>query len=318
MNKKSFLFIFVTFLAFFASAQEKNEFSKGLNVDFTYHPHASYVSGKSHYAPLTGIYESVEFRIIGNVDYKIPTPLGEHWLLKDSYFMMQANCELTPVTIKPGIHFEFCPLPFLVFSAGAQIGTGWDFIGITGIGKYNGVDSYSSYKPFEALFLKWYLQGTFQFDTGAIWKGEWSHIQLMYTYQVYYEGLSNVENGDLWMWQGGGNKANGLCNYQSLILAYQMPLLVSRVGFLFEYEGHYNDSDYSKNSNYKGDFVSLSIGPMCQLSFTQNDVLTLVLHFKSRRSFVENHTKEVEEPNLTYDGREWFFNRIIFSYRHNF
>lgn len=319
MNKKLLSIVMGLLIPTAVFAQEKsNPLDINLTVDFAYHPHADFIAGGNHYAPLTGFYESLEGRIIGDVNYKINTPLGDHWLLNGAYVNLQGNAELTPVSIKPGVHVDFSPLPFLVFSAGAQAGTGWDLMGIIGAGEWNGYDKYTAFKPFESWLLKWYAQGVFQFDTGAIWKGDWNHFQIMYTYQVYYEGLSNVANGDIWMWQATKNKANGICNYQSLILAYQMPMVLSRVGVMFELEGYYSASDYGKYTGYKGDFKALSINPLCQFSFGAKDNLTIMATFKTRQSFKEAHENGYVEPLLTYDGYEWFFNRVVIRYQHKF
>lgn len=319
MKKILLVTILSSFISFALFAQEKNnQLYFDLTVDFAYHTLADYVSGGDHYAPITGIYEGLEARVTGNLNYVIPTPLGEHWLLKDANVKLQANFELSPVTIKPGIYAEFTPLPFLVFSAGAQIGTGWDAFGAIGAAKFNGTDDYVSYKPFEACFVKWFAQGTFQFDTEALWPGDWHHIQLMYSYQVYYEGLTNCSKGDVWIWQGTKNKANGICNYQNLILAYQMPLVFNRIGVMFELNGHYDASDYKGYENMKGDFFEIGISPMCQLKFTENDTLAILASFRTRRSFKESHDSYKNEPLLTYSGNEWFFHRLVLSYYHKF
>lgn len=318
--KKKIVCALLSFIAscFIFAGGNSNPLKFDLSADFAYHPHADFIAGGNHYAHMTGIYESLEARVIGNMNYIIPTPLGEHWLLKDANVKLQANCELTPITVKPGIHAEFTPLPFLVFSTGAQIGTGWGLFGLVGVGKYNGVNEYNVCNGFSECFLKWYAQATFQFDAEALWPGDWHHIQLMYSYQVYYEGLASASKGDLWMWQGLANKANGICNYQNLILAYQMPIVLSRAGIMFELNGHYDAGDYKGHENYKGDFMEFGISPLCQFTFTDKDMLTVMVNFKTRRSFKESHDSSKVEPNLTYDGYEWFLNRIVFSYAHKF
>lgn len=319
MNRKLLGIVMALALPAALFAQESSSpLSFDMSVDFAYHPHADYIPGGNHYSPLTGAYESLEGRIIGNMNYVIPTPLGDNWLVKDANVKLQANLELTPVSVKPGLHVEFTPVPFLVFSAGAQAGTGWDLFGIIGAGGYDGIETYTAYKPFEAWLLKWYVQGTFQFDTGVVWPGDWNHVQVMYSYQVYYEGLANCANGDLWMWQGVPNKANGICNYQNLIVAYQMPLVLSRVGVMFELNGHYNAADYKGHESYKGDFMELTISPLAQFTITENDHITCMACFKTRRSFVEGHTKESQEPNLTYSGYEMYLNKIALRYEHKF
>ena len=313
------LFITLISLSIFSfnlTAQETNPLTFSLSTDFAYYPKSDYVSGSSHFAPLTGAYSGLEGRVTGNMNYKIPLPLGENWLLKDSNLVLGAALELSPVSVKPGISATFTPLPFLVFKTGAEIGSGWNLAGLQGMA-YLDRDSYTDYKPFQTYFVKWYGQGTFQFDTGALIPGDWTHIQLMYTYQIYYAGLTSAETGDIWMWQCANNKANGWSSYQNIVLAYQMPLVLSRIGLLTEFDGHFSDSDYP-NENYKGSFKSISISPLMQFTLGEKDSLTLLFGFSSRRSFESDHTESIVEPGLTYSGREWFFNRIALSWSHNF
>lgn len=310
------------------SAQEDNPLSFGLTTDFAYYPKSNYISGESHFAPITGAYSGLEGRITGSANYKIATPLGENWLLKDANIVASAKLEISPVSVKPAVTLSFTPLPFLVFTTGAEIGTGWNLAGLRGMAYLtkdkDGALCYQDYKPFATYFTKWYAQGTFQFDTGALISGDWSHVQFMYTYQVYYSGLTSAKAGDVWMWQCSGNKANGWNNYQNIVLAYQMPIVLSRVGILTEIEGHYSSSDYDTGSsthpyyNYNGSFNKIDISPLMQFKFGEKDSLAVLLGFSSRRSFAEAHTEAINEPYLTYSGREWFFNRLALSWSHSF
>lgn len=311
------LFSLFSVIAIF-SQEKKSPFTYDMIVDATYHPYADYIPGGNHYSKISGPFDGMEARVIGNMNYTIPVPLGNHWLLNDTNVMLQANIEISPITIKPGIHVDFTPVPFLVFSAGAQIGSGWNLGEILGIGKYNGTDKFEAFSPFEAWLMRWYVSGTFQFDTGAVWPGDWNHFQLMYTYQMYYEALSNVRDGDIWMWQNGSNMANGLSSLQTLIVAYEMPLVLSRVGCMFEIEGHYSASDYPGYENFKGDFLMMSINPLCQFTFDDKNRITLVGTFKTRRSFAEPHERSAEEIKLTYTGYEWYFQRFVIRYEHKF
>ncbi|MCR4952897.1 MAG: hypothetical protein K6A43_02380 [Treponema sp.] len=322
--KKSFAAISILFAlcSAFIFADESSNLSYNITTDFAYYPKSNYIAGDTHFAPLTGTYSGLEGRVTGNLNYTIPTPLGSHWLLNSANLVLNAALELTPVSVKPGVSVKFTPLPFIVFEGGAQAGTGWNLAGLQGMAIFDPIhQTYTDLDAFKNWFLKWYAQGVFQFDTGAIISGDWTHIQLMYTYQVYYEQITGVENGNVWMWQCANNRANGLMNYQSLILAYQMPLVLSRIGFVFECDGHYNNSDYKAiyiNPNYNGSFKKINISPMAQLSLSQHDTLSFLLGFSSRRSFTINHEDSNVEPFLSYAGREWFFNRIALSWSHNF
>lgn len=307
-----------------ASAVDSPSWDFSATVDFAYYPKSEYIKGGTHFAPITGPYSGLEGRITGKANYTIPTPLGDNWLLNSANLVLQGNLELSPVSVMPGAEVKFTPLPFLVFSAGAQAGTGWNLLGIRGMAGLNSTFEYDDITPFTSWFLKWYAQATFQFDTGAIWPGDWTHFQIMYSYQVYYTMLSAKNNGEVWMWQAAGNRVNGLKNYQNLILAYQMPLILSRVGVLAEWDGYYSSNAFT-NPLYKGDFCQVSISPMAQLSFTEKDTLSILLGFSSRRSFTTDHIRDSEgktndrrETSMTYDGYEWFFNRLALSYTHTF
>lgn len=296
------------------------ESTKSVTVDAAYYPKSDFVAGDTHFAPLTGAYSGVEGRATLSLGYTIPTPLGDHWLLSDANINVKINLELSPVSIAPETKISFTPLPFLVFETGAKLGTGWSIGGIQGMALYNGTDAYNNLKPFNNWFTKFYVQGTFQFDTGALIEGDWSHVQIMYTYQAYYSALSGIKNTEVWKWQSSANKANGWQNYQNIVLAYQMPLTLSRIGVLTEIEGHYKDSDYDPAAYpaYKGSFKTISISPLMQFTFSEAQSLAVLFGFSSRRSFVENHTDTNVEPNLTYSGREWFFNRIALSWTMKF
>ena len=296
------------------------ESSSSISVDAAYYPKSDYIAGGDHFAPLTGAYSGLEGRVTGSLSYKIPTPLGESWLVSSANINVKLNLELSPVSIAPETKISFTPLPFLVFETGAKLGTGWNLGGLQGMALYNGTDGYDNLKPFQNWFTKFYAQGTFQFDTGAIIAGDWTHVQVMYTYQAYYSALSGVANGAVWEWQCSGNKANGWQNYQNIVLAYQMPLTLSRIGVLTEIEGHYKNEDYDTTAypDYNGSFKSISISPLMQFTFGEKQSLAVLFGFSSRRSYTQSHTDSKVEPNLTYAGREWYFNRIALSWSMSF
>ena len=298
-----------------AFAQEEEEpWTFSITTDFAYYPKSDFVAGKTHFAPITGAYSGIEGRVTGAAEYSIPTPMGEHWLVSSAELDLTGKLEVSPVSIKPCLDIGWTPLPFLVFNAGAQIGTGWNIGGIQGMAVLaDDGKSYINLKPFETWFFKWYAQGTFQFDTGAIVEGDWTHFQIMYTYQVYYEKLTSLADKTIWEWQSSMNKVNGLQNYQSLILAYQMPLVLNRVGVLSEITGYYNNEGYT-NKAYNGAFKTISISPLMQLKFNDHNVLSILAGFSSRRSYTTSHSDKIEETPLTYSGYEWYFNRIALSW----
>lgn len=302
----------------FAELPENLTFS--ITTDFAYYPASEKIvnNPNAHFAPLTGPYSGLEGRVTGNATYTIATPLGSHWLLSGANVALNASFEVSPVSVKPGLSVAFTPLPFLVFSAGAQAGTGWDLAGMDGMSAWNyGTNEYDDLATFKNWYLKWYAQGTFQFDTGAVIPGDWTHVVLQYTYQVYYEKITGVSDTDVWQWQVSGNKVNGLKNYQSFVLAYQMPLKLYRVGLLAEIDGYYDDAAY-KNADFSGSFKSISISPLAQIKFNEHNTLSILLGFSSRRSYDTAVADGDIESKYNFVSREWYFNRIALSYSYTF
>lgn len=302
----------------FLFAQNEDPLKFHIVTDVTYSPATDYVPGDTHFAPITGAYSGFGARTTFNTTYRLPTPLGENFLLNGAHLDLNGHIELSPVTIKGGVQATFSPLPFLEFQAGGELGSGWNLGGIKGIAFYNGYE-YEAVTPFSGMLYKAWLRGLFQFDTGAIWSGNWTHVVMQYTYQAYYHGFTGTQSNNLWGWQADVHYLAGWCSYQCAILAYQMPLVLYRIGGMFEAEHNYNDKNL--NPAYKpfnGAYNKLSISPIMQFKFGSKDTLSCAFTFASRRSFGVPHNSSNEEPKLTTTGTEWYFKQAAFSWTHNF
>lgn len=291
-----------------------------------YYFKSDYVSGGDHFAPITGLFNSFELKTTFNAECKIPAPLGKHFLLKDSNVRIKTAFELCPVTVRPLVSVSFTPLPFLVFSTGASIGTGWSAFGFKGLCKLdeNGKIikksiEYENLTPFGNYYYDFWFSGLFQFDTGAIFPGDWTHAVMQASYTVSYVGVTGVDDGKIWLWQLVGNNCNGWRYTANFVLGYQMPLPLSMIAVNTNVYALFNSDDYGiYSSSYNGDFTNVTISPMLKFDFSKKDSLFVLFEFKKRRSFEEEHSESKEEIFLTYSGAEWFFNRIAFSWTHVF
>ena len=139
------------------------------------------------------------------------------------------------------------------------------------------------------------------------------------SYDILYTGLTGVENGTPWIWQASGEKANGLNYYSQIILGYQMPLVLQTVGLQFELSGYYDEASFdAEYSKWNSDFMRVNINPICILKFNENHALTIQTRFSSRRGFSSDKGSSATNFNLDYNGREWWFERIAFSYAYSF
>ena len=306
-----------------------------IGVEMAYYPgkdalttSAGYAA--NHFSPMhITEFGGAEGRITPRVNYTLKTPLGSHWLLSSANLNFEGYMGITPVSICPGVKVAFTPLPFLVFSAGGEAGTGWDFPGLgQGLGKYDYSTNTYVATPFTGWMLKWWAQGTFQFDTGAIIAGDWTHVLMQYSYQVYSESytLAGECSDGLWLWNAGGNRANGLREYQNAILAYQLPIPVLKlVGVMYESDRAYSDSAYA-NAAYKASQAEYSLSPLAQIKINDHNSLNLLFHFKARRTYesiatytaADGTTSNRPDSYNTTVGYEWFFNRFAISYTLSF
>ncbi len=299
-------------------------FKSNIGVDFAWDPECKRIPEYAHFSSLKDPYEFLELRSRLNLNHEIKTPLGTHWLLAGAHLNFLPSLEVTPISIRPVAAASFTPVPFLEFSAGASVGTGWKMPGVN-MGGMRRLDTdsseYSDLDPFRDFYYDFWGQALFQFDTGAIFPGEWNHVVMQAYYNAGYKALSCFKAGDFGKWMGTENFANGWQYEGFFLVGYDMPLRLYRSGLMVDAWGHFNDSDYGdrgRNSNFNGNFTYVSICPFAQVHMSKKDDLTILAEFSSRRSFWENHTKYAEEANLHYKGYEWYFVRIALRYVHTF
>lgn len=301
-------------------SRENPPFGLKLATDFAYYPKSEAIPGRTHFAPITGIYSGVEARTALNASYKLDTPLGENFLLKDANVAFKGGLELSPVSIRPKLSVDFTPVPFLIFSAGASIGFGWNMLGIEGLCRLNTSNyDYEELSTFSHPYYDFWAGATFQFDTGAIIKGDWTHVVILASYTATYSGIAGLDNHSVYEWQCSKGKARGLSYEFQGVLGYQMPIPLSLAGIMFKSTGYYDGAVYgSFDDTYDGDFADISISPLARFNLGEKDELTCLFDFSSRRSFATEFDKPGESLNINVTGREWFFKRLALSWSHKF
>ena len=323
-----FVLIALADTTFAENAKQKSLWDFSVTTDFAYYPKtdAKTSTGGVHFAPLTGIYNGIECRVTGTVGYTIPVPFGDNSLVRGNKLRFYGQLELTPVSIMPAIGISFSPIAFLNFSTGSSIGTGWTVksgsINLQGIAEWN--PSTAAYEDiaFKSAFWEFWGEGTFMFDFAAIKPGDWNHIVAYTSYKLAYQGITTGgENGNPWLYKLIGEKINGWQYTTNFIAVYQMPPVLQTVGVQTELSGQLNGTKdfaaqyHSMNPN----FMDISVSPIMVFEFSKEDTLTLQFKFASRRSYTEkaSDTKNVL-TGLEQSGREWYFNRVAFSYKHIF
>ena len=321
-NKIGLLTVIVTVLMAFPliAEEEKNPFSLQLTTDFAYYPASEIIPGGDHFSRIVGPYSGVEACTTLNAGYKINTPLGENWLVKDACVLLGAGFELTPVSVKQKVSVDFQPLPFLIFRAGASLGLGFNYLGFEGIAEYNPLTrEYDTLSGITHPYYDLWASATFQFDTGALIPGDWTHVVLLASYTTVYTGVAGLTKSNIFEWQCSKYKACGLAYDAQVIIAYQMPIVLKLAGVMTKFVGYYDGNVYGEfDKTFDGDFAEISISPVFQFSFSEKDNVTLLFDFSSRRSFGEKLNKNSDMLYTQKTGREWFFKCLALSWTHRF
>ncbi|MBE6349291.1 MAG: hypothetical protein E7062_00860 [Spirochaetaceae bacterium] len=321
MKKKIIFFVIVVLSISCVFATNTGSFS--LLTEGAYYPKSNQIPGKTHFAPLTGPFSGLEVRATGIYNYIIPVPFSDNPLVKGNTLKLAPALEVSPVSIMPKFDISFTPIAFLVFSAGSKIGTGWDFslMNVQGLATYNETTKeYDSLDPFKSYFYHCYFEGLFQFDLAAVVPGDWNHVVMQANYKVIYEGLINGgKNKNFWLWQGTKDKVSGWQYYSNIVLGYQMPLVLQMVALQLEIDGNYSSKDFPDYAqNWNPTFVRFALNPVFNFKFNDKHSLLIQCRFRTRRSLSEEVGSGDRDFYYTYAGREWYFDRIAFSYNIKF
>ena len=320
MKKSVFLCFFAGFIVWSSFAAESNFV---LGVDSAYYPKSEKIAGGNHFAPVTGGFSAFELRATGTYNYVIPVPFSDHPLLKGNTLTLSPALEITPISLAPKFDVAFSPIAFLIFSAGGKIGTGWDldFLGAKGLAVFDETgNDYESVVPFASYTHQWWLEGLFQFDLAALLPGDWNHLVTQARYKFLYEGLWNAGGSQkFWQFQSTKEKVSGWQYQSSVVVGYQMPLVLSMVALQFEFEGYFDRHDFPDwSQQWNPTFMKVGISPVLEFRFNEKHSLLVQFRFRSRRSFATEVQPDTHDFYYKYAGREWYFDRIGLSYTYKF
>ena len=318
-NKKTVIMALIVFLTSGALFAEEPSFS--LSTVFGYYPASEMqigTSGSENFAPITGPYAGLDLSTTLDVQFKIDTPLGEHWLLNTANVLLIGSFELTPVSVRPKISAEFTPLPFFILRAGGSVGLGWNFPGIEGLCEFNTITrKYETLSTFEHPYYELWAGAALQFDTGALIPGDWSHVLMFGSFTAVYSGIARLNEKTVFEWQCSKGRVNGLAYEAQGVLAYQMPLVLKMAGVMVKSVGYFNGSVYGEfDVCFDGKFPTINISPVVQFEFGKKDQLVCFFEFSSRRSYEKKIENDADVLYNQVVGREWYFQRISLCWTH--
>ena len=291
-----------------------------LTTSAAYYPEVEHDRGSTHISGISGPYDGIEAVTEFDAIYTLPFLKGDDELTADNHLAFKLGLELSPITVAPVASVTFSPIAFLEFAIGGTAGSGWNAFDLfQGMAAYNATEpEYKDMTPFAHWYLYGWGSACLMFDLAALWEGDWHHVVATATYKAGYQKLTGTDS-DVWLWQASDGLASGWVYEQEYFVGYQMPLKLSMIGVGTTLSGHYESSDFGDySSSYKGDFMTIDIWPMAEITFSKKDKLYVLFDFESRRSFREKYKGEEYEPLMTYSGREWIFYTLGIQWKHLF
>jgi len=251
--------------------------------------------------------------------FKIPVLRLDNPLMSGNNIKFSLSGEVTPVSMNGEIKAVLTPIAFLEFTAGGLIGTGWpinlfggDLYGtglnlsdLTGNEKYEG-------EALDALHLKFFAGGTFQFDFAAIFPGDWNHVVMLTYHEINYFHNTKALAGQGWFYEADdGENRNGWNYYGNIVLGYQMPqkpIFLQMIAFMAEMKQYLSDfEDGAGNVVDRGlwgdDLIRWELANILNFEFTDQFSVAVITQFRTRRNFTNYDEHKAKEPYMHYQNR---------------
>lgn len=227
---------------------------------------------------------------------KIPLLAGNNPLTSGNNLNLKGAFELSPVSINGTFDAAFTPVAFLVFSAGAGIGSGWNIPIANGLRinepEKDGTGALTGNRelvggPFDGAVWYGKAGATFQFDLAAVMPGDWNHVVFQTYHEAKYRALTSASADDSWLYEAdSGENRNGLNYYGNYVLGYQMPLFINMVALLIEEDLYLYDT--ANRANWGDDLGRWNIGTIMNFQPTEKLSLALIVQMSTQRKFKDS------------------------------
>lgn len=243
---------------------------------------------------LIGAYP-VEAKMEAGYTLKMPMLQGEGPLFSGNNLKIKGLVGLSPVAATLSVDAVLTPIAVMELTLGVALGTGWDFdaMEISGLLKSSkpvGVSALTS-DHLGGAYYKGRAAVALQFDTGAIFPGEWTSILLRTYHEFNYQGYTNAGKDEAWEYETSGAKVNGINYKGEYIIGYKLPLMLNMVALQLE--------TFSYNlSGDVGHPFKFDVGIIGNLEIAKGLDLTVVVQGTNLKK--DPDTKEVERDDFRY------------------
>ncbi|MGI6433273.1 MAG: hypothetical protein ACOXZ4_05435 [Sphaerochaetaceae bacterium] len=258
---------------------------------------------------LVGTVGAKESTIVGNIKltgstspelkveagYTVTSPIwGSGPLFEGNNVKLKGVLGVSPVAATLSFDGILTPIAVAEIALGGSVGTGWNFFStdMQGLRIGDGVAAAESHSM-QGIYYEGRASATLQFDTAAIWPGEWNHVVLKTTHQLSYKGYTAAPNSpDGWEYETGGLHQNGLNYKGDYVIGYQMPLMLNMVAVLVETYLENIDNDFAVPS------LTFDLGLVANLNIAKQLSLTLIPQFTTR--YIDSDSRKISKGELGF------------------
>lgn len=318
-----------------APAVTASALEAGLNLALAYYPPTLGGYRTEDFAPpdftvlkgglgerdLGGVWGAAEAKATLSVADSVPLFAGAGPLFSANKLSGRFDLELSPVSANALGRLALTPIAFLVFEAGAGVGTGWTAGPFRGLGINPPASSGAEdidLTPFGGVVWRAWGAGTFQFDLAAVFPGAWNHVVVLATAKVEHEAYTGAGTHDAWLWEAdAADNFNGAKLYMTGVLAYRLPLPIDTVGFMAETEERI-DAVRSRSpvdsGGWGSDFRIWKIAALANFAFGPRSSLAVLAQFRLESDWTDETTRLRDFRERVYEGPSWSFYRLALSY----
>ncbi|AEV30125.1 hypothetical protein SpiGrapes_2351 [Sphaerochaeta pleomorpha str. Grapes] len=233
---------------------------------------------------------NVEAKLEAGYSLKIPMMQGDGPLFSGNNLKVKGLVGVSPVAATVSLDAILTPIAVIELNLGASFGTGWDFglLDLEGLRlSTGGIGTALSSDQLGGMYYKVKAGAAFQFDTAAIFPGDWTSVVLRTYHELNYQGYTNADKNIAWEYETSGAMENGFNYKGEYLVGYQMPIKLNMVAVLLEtyafdmfpVTAHPFLYDLGLVMNYAfTDSLNLTVIP--QVTTVQKDAVTREISYK--------------------------------------
>ncbi|NBK21523.1 MAG: hypothetical protein EOM68_05820 [Spirochaetia bacterium] len=238
----------------------------------------------------------LEAKMEAGYTLKIPMLEGDGALFSGNNLKVKGLLGLSPVAATLGVDAVLTPIAVLELTLGGALGSGWDFdaMEISGLLKGPGaVDSGITLiaDPLGGVYYKARAGAAFQFDTGAIFPGDWTSILLRTYHEFMYQGYTGAKADEAWEYENSGSKVNGFNYKGEYVIGYKLPIKLNMVALQLETFSYNLFGDVDHPFRY-------DVGAIGNAEFFDGLNLTMIVQWTNQEK--DKNTKEVKVVDFRY------------------